>query len=90
MRDDPLTRTVGLRRGNGARGDEKDVRSGDQHKDVLASQLGQVDLFLHVVDLDLDVGDGIADFERGGRGQIGESLVGRLGGSLDDGCCGEG
>lgn len=65
-----------------------DSRSWDEDEDVLPGQLGEVDLLLHVVDLDLDIRDGVTDFEGRGRSQRGEGLVGGLGGSLQEGCWG--
>ena len=62
------------------------ARSWDQNENVLAGQLGQVDLLLHVVDLDLDIGDRVSDLEWCGSGEGGESLVSSLNGGLQDGC----
>jgi hypothetical protein len=54
------------------------LRSGNKNNDVLAGQLGEVELLLHVVDLDLDVGDGITSLDGGCGNEGGESLVGGL------------
>lgn len=58
-----------------------DIRSGDNNDHVLAGQLGKVELLLHVVDLDLDIGDGITGLDGRGSDQRGKSLVGGLGSS---------
>lgn len=44
-------------------------RPRDSQDDMLPLQLGEIDLVLHIVDLDLDVGDGIASLDRGGGGK---------------------
>lgn len=58
-----------------------DSRSGDENDNVLSGQLGKVELLLHVVDLDLDIWDGITSLQRRSSGERGESLVGGLCGS---------
>jgi hypothetical protein len=58
-----------------------DSRGGNGDDDVLAGQLGEVDLLLQGVDLDLNIGYGVSDLDRGSSDEGGESLVGSLSGS---------
>lgn len=59
---------------------QKDVRGRNSDDDVLAGQLGEVDLLLKVVDLDVDIGGGITDLDGSGSDEGSESLVGSSGG----------
>ena len=56
-------------------------RNGDDN--VLSGQLGEVDLLLQRVDLDVNIGSGITSLDGGGSDEGGESLVGGLSGSSE-------
>jgi hypothetical protein len=64
-----------------------DSRAWDENEDVLPRELGEVDLILEVIDLDLYVGDLVAGLDGRGGGEGGEGGVSGRGGGLEEGGC---
>jgi len=60
-----------------------DSRGRNGNDDVLSGQLGEVNLLLQRVDLDVNVRGGITSLDGGGSDEGGESLVGGLSGSSE-------